>query len=183
MKKEKNEKKKKITYIITLIVLVLVIIGVSYAAFQFTGEGTKENVITAGSLKLTLEETNIITLANVYPMTDEEASSSGNLSNTFTLENTGSIPVTYELYLDDASVTGTRLDDKFIKYSMSKTGSSTGTVAPTYLTNRLIDSGTLPASGSITYNLKVWVTTEIDGDIGGQSWSAKLRVEAEQSQK
>ena len=66
-------------------------IGISYAVFQFMGAGEKENVIVAGNLQLTLEESNILTLSNYYPMTDVAAASDNNIANTFTLENTGTV--------------------------------------------------------------------------------------------
>ena len=118
-----KEKKKKITYLITIFVLIAVVIGISYAVFQFMGAGEKENVIVAGNLQLTLEESNILTLSNYYPMTDVAAASDNNIANTFTLENTGTVPANYELYLDPVSVSGTRLEDRFPKYSLAKTGS------------------------------------------------------------
>ena len=178
-----KEKNKKITYLITIFVLIAVVIGISYAVFQFMGAGEKENVIVAGNLQLTLEESNILTLSNYYPMTDVAAASDNNIANTFTLENTGTVPANYELYLDPVSVSGTRLEDRFLKYSLAKTGSSTGTInatSLTALTNDLLDSGTLAAGGKINYTLKIWITTDIDGDIGGQQWAARLRVEGRQ---
>ena len=66
------EKTKKEIVIIGLILLmVIALIGVSYAAFRFTGEGTKVNSITTGSITMSYEETdNTISLNGALPTTD-----------------------------------------------------------------------------------------------------------------
>ena len=66
------EKTKKEIVIIGLILLmVIALIGVSYAAFRFTGEGTKVNSITTGSITMTYEETdNTISLNGALPTRD-----------------------------------------------------------------------------------------------------------------
>ena len=67
------EKTKKEIVIIGLILLmVIALIGVSYAAFRFTGEGTKVNSITTGSITMTYEESdNTISLSGALPTTDK----------------------------------------------------------------------------------------------------------------
>ena len=56
-----KEKRNKIFLIILLIVLIIVIIALSYAAFNYSRVGS-ENVITLGTLELTLHEGNTINL-------------------------------------------------------------------------------------------------------------------------
>ena len=43
------KKQEKIVIIVVLIVMIIAIVGVSYAAFRFTGEGQKLNTITTVS--------------------------------------------------------------------------------------------------------------------------------------
>ena len=55
-----------------LIILLLVfMIGVSYAAFKFTGSGTKVNTITTGNITMSYKESdNVISLNKALPTTD-----------------------------------------------------------------------------------------------------------------
>ena len=49
-------KKREKIIIIVVLVMVLAIIGVSYAAFRFMGEGQRANTITTGSITMTYTE-------------------------------------------------------------------------------------------------------------------------------
>ena len=64
---DKNNKKSKIMLIIILVALIIIIIALSYAAFSFSRIGS-ENVITLGTLELTLNEGNTINLEDTYPL-------------------------------------------------------------------------------------------------------------------
>ena len=64
--------RKEIIIIGVLLLLLIVMIGVSYAAFRFMGEGTKLNTITTGSITMSYTESdNTITLTGALPTTDE----------------------------------------------------------------------------------------------------------------
>ena len=180
----KKKNKKSITgYVLLAVILVIVVIGVSYAAYRFLGKGEKTNTITLGSLELTLREGNMINLENTYPVTDEEGLAMTGYD--FTLTNTGTASVNYKIYLDNVEITSseTRLDDKYLKYSLD-IDSAKGTAK--YLTTlgpdgeRLLDQGTLKNSEKKDYVLRIWPTVEVDGDFGGQVWKGKLRITGDQ---
>ena len=90
-----------------------------------------------------------------------------------------------EIYLDNVEITSseTRLDDKYLKYSLD-IDSAKGTAK--YLTTlgpdgeRLLDQGTLKNSEKKDYVLRIWPTVEVDGDFGGQVWKGKLRITGDQ---
>ena len=64
--------RKEIIIIGLMLLLVIALIGVSYAAFRFMGEGTKLNTITTGSITMSYTESdNTITLTGALPTTDE----------------------------------------------------------------------------------------------------------------
>ena len=66
------KKKENIIIIVVLLVMILAIIGVSYAAFNFSKTGTKVNSITTGSITMTYTETdNTISLSGALPTTDK----------------------------------------------------------------------------------------------------------------
>ena len=66
-----NNKKQLILSIGLVLVLVLMIVGISYAAFQFIGPGSKVSTITSGIMKMSYTESNnIINLQGALPTTD-----------------------------------------------------------------------------------------------------------------
>lgn len=179
---EKLRKNNKVL-VIMLLAFVIVIIALTAAVFSYSKPGTVANKITLGKLELTLTEGNAIALNDTYPMTDDDGKKLTGF--TFSLKNTGSTASTYSIYLDDVSVDSgdTRLNDKYIKYSFTK-DSVVGAAKP--LTDlgtnqqRVLDTGTIAKDTTINYNLKLWVSSDIDADIGGQVWKGKLRIEGEQ---
>ncbi len=68
-----ENKSKKIISIVLTMSLILVIIGVTYAAFIYSKEGTKENKVTTGKINFVYNETtNGIEISNALPMEDDE---------------------------------------------------------------------------------------------------------------
>lgn len=166
-----------------LLAFIIVIIALASSNFIFKQKGNTENKITLGKLELTLTEGNAIALNDTYPMTDDDGKKLTGF--TFSLKNTGSTASTYSIYLDDVSVDSgdTRLNDKYIKYSFTKDSVVGDTNSLLTLGNngeRVLDTGTIAKDTTINYNLKLWVSSDIDADIGGQVWKGKLRIEGEQ---
>ena len=66
--KEKMKKKKElIISIAAIVVLVLAIVGVSFAAFNYSRTGSTVNTITTGAISMTLSETsNVINIDGLY---------------------------------------------------------------------------------------------------------------------
>lgn len=176
-------KSKNRVLLLLILAFLIVIVAFSVSIFSFAQKGTKDNVVNFGSLALTLSEGTEISLSDTYPMTDSEGVALTGYS--FTLENTGTANATYSIYLDNVAIdsSDTKLDDKYVKYALVK-NSSTATAK--YLTSlgsdkaRAIDTGTLNSRTKNTYNLKLWVTADIDGDIANQVWKGKLRITGEQ---
>ena len=176
-------KSKNRVLLVLILAFLIVIVAFSVSIFSFAQKGTKDNVVNFGSLALTLSEGTEISLSDTYPMTDSEGVALTGYS--FTLENTGTANATYSIYLDNVAVdsSDTKLDDKYVKYALVK-NSSTATAK--YLTSlgsdkaRAIDTGTLNSRAKNTYNLKLWVTADVDGDIANQVWKGKLRITGEQ---
>ena len=179
---DKKDRRSKIMLIIILVALIIIIIALSYATFSFSRIGS-ENVITLGTLELTLTEGNTINLEDTYPLTDSEGLALSGYD--FTLENTGTAAVDYVIYLDNVEIDApdVKLDDKYLKYSFDK-DNVVGTAE--YLEtlgedgSRILDQGTLNSGEENSYVLRVWPTIEVDGDFGGQVWKGKLRITGDQ---
>ena len=107
--------KKKQGIVITsvlLVCLILVVIGVSFAFFTYSRQGSKENTITTGSLTFVYDEQkaegNGITLNNAFPMSDDEGKQLSGSNNVFdfqVLASTKGESIAYEVIgkKDDAS--------------------------------------------------------------------------------
>ncbi len=70
-----KKKQEMIIMSILFICLILIVVGVSYAAFTYSRQGSKENIITTGALTFIYDEKkaegNGIALSNAFPMSDE----------------------------------------------------------------------------------------------------------------
>ena len=66
-----NNKRQLLLSIGLVLILVLMIVGISYAAFKFTGLGNKPNTITTGAITMEYtESTNTISMTGALPTTD-----------------------------------------------------------------------------------------------------------------
>ena len=179
---EKKNKKATVIIISIFIVLILAIL-ISYAYFTTELNGT-DQIVKVGELELVLDETSEgISLDNAIGISDSEGMSLEGSS--FELINNGNKAVDYTIYLDDNTIgeTDTRIDDKYLKYNLNKNGNDSGTTLLTRIgsnPNRILDSGTIEGNSTNKYNLKLWITDEVDGDYSGQVFSGKLRVEVSQ---
>ena len=99
--------KKKQGIVITsvlLVCLILVVIGVSFAFFTYSRQGSKENTITTGALTFIYDEKeaegNGITLSNAFPMSDEAGKAQSGDNNVFdfqVLASTKGESIAYEV--------------------------------------------------------------------------------------
>ena len=99
--------KKKQGIVITsvlLVCLILVVIGVSFAFFTYSRQGSKENTITTGALTFIYDEQkaegNGISLSNAFPMSDDEGKQLSGSNNVFdfqVLASTKGESIAYEV--------------------------------------------------------------------------------------
>ena len=137
--KETFNKKKLIINSIVIVVMLTILLGVSYALFQFTLNGTKKTKIKAGILDVRLLDSNdqpiyltsgnnevdyVIDLDNQYPITDGDGLSQEPFE--FKIKNFGSLTAEYTLYLDDVELEEgeERMLDQYIRYSLTKNDSA-----------------------------------------------------------
>ena len=182
-----KDKNKKVTVIIISILIVLILLLAITFAFFRTELFGNDQIVKVGTLDLVLDETSEgISLDNAIGISDSEGLSLE--GSTFKLINNGNKTVDYIIYLDDNTIedTDTRIDDKYLKYSLVKNGESSGATLLTSIgsnPNRVLDSGTIEGKGTNEYSLNLWITDEVDGNYSGQVFSGKLRVEVSQERK
>ena len=171
-----TENKKTLLFsILGVILLLVVVIGVSYAMYTFSANGTKENVISTGTVSITYSESSTITLNNAYPSTDATGSAVTGHDLVFTVNAaiTGSSTISYEVGLANMTHNGNLTED-YVKFNLKKgetyligeatTGVTIGSVktnAGRLITQYRHDGGTLStADSSATYTLRAWISQE-----------------------
>ena len=169
-----TENKKTLLFsILGVILLLVVVIGVSYAMYTFSANGTKQNVISTGTVSITYSESSTITLENAYPSTDATGSAVTGHDLVFTVNAaiTGSTTISYEVGLANMTHNGNLTED-YVKFNLKKgetyligtatTGVTIGSIktnAGELLTGYHLDGGTLStADSSATYTLRAWIS-------------------------
>lgn len=178
MKKEKNQSKQVLLSVLAVAVLVVAVVGITFAAFTYTKEGTQENTISTGTIAMTYtEDTNGISITDAMPMTDasgKELSGDGNVFD-FTVKTTiaGTTTVNYEVAaMKDAAST---LADSEVKlYLEKKSGADyTQVLAPTKYTPltevssvgtpagaMVLTTSSHTATSTDEYRLRMWVDND-----------------------
>lgn len=171
-----TENKKTLLFsILGVILLLVVVIGVSYAMYTFSANGTKENVISTGTVSITYSESSTITLDNAYPSTDATGSAVAGHDLVFTVNAaiTGSTTISYEVGLANMTHNGNLTED-YVKFNLKKgetyllgtatTGVTIGSVktnAGRLIPQYRLDGGTLSKTNdSATYTLRAWISNE-----------------------
>ena len=173
-----DNQKKKLIIAITLLIIIILGLGITYAWLIQIVNGEKIQSMRVGTFRFSLTEENSLTINSGEFLKDSDGLKQEGFK--FTVQNIGKGYGSYSVYLDDDSISSgqTRIDDKFIRYSLGVNTDTTGT--PTNLTSRKIYSGGLDASEKDTFVLRLWLNPAVNGDIGGQVFKAKLRIEVNQ---
>ena len=173
-----NNQRKKLIIAITLLIIIILGLGITYAWLIQIVNGEKIQSMRVGTFRFSITEENSLTINSGEFLKDSDGLKQEGFK--FTVQNVGKGYGSYSVYLDDDSISSgqTRIDDKFIRYSLGVNTDTTGT--PTNLTSRKIYSGGLDASEKDTFVLRLWLNPEVNGDIGGQVFKVKLRIEVNQ---
>ena len=194
------DKKKQLLLSIGLVlILVLMIIGISYAAFNFTGLGKKPNTITTGAITMEYEEsTNIISMTGALPTTDATGKvrlTAGEYFD-FTIKSNiqGNANINWEITAEDVTTATRKIDGKNIKLYLTKLNGDNEeeVMAPKVYTTESTENtytgrpanmmslakGTMSASETTNYRLRMYVDESYNpqGDGGDLSFSIKINA-------
>ena len=195
-----NKKKQLLLSIGLVLILVLMIVGISYAAFKFTGLGQRENTITTGAITMEYEEsTNTISMTGALPTTD----ATGKVRLTkgeyfdFTIKSSiqGNTNINWEIAAEDVTPSSAKkMAGKNIKLYLTKlnddkeeevmapkvysasTSANTKTGRPSGVMS--LATGTMSTSETTNYRLRMYVDEDYNpqGDGGGLSFSVKINA-------
>lgn len=174
----KNIIKKQTTIVIIAIALVsITIFGVSYALFFDVKTNSKNQVITAGSLKLTIPSATA--LAPTEPVDDATGLKSSAFN--YTIKNTdSSLPASYNLYIYADANNAVSLNN--IKFSTDgSTVKALKTISPTTVDDKscyLIESSNINAGDSISKSIRIWVDENAEGADAGEALNLTFYIES-----
>ena len=195
-----KKRRKEFLMIILVLVLLITVVGISYAAFNYTGTGQKLNTITTGTITMEyVESTNVISMNNALPTTDSTGKTRLNDGEyfDFTVKSsiTGNTDINYEIAAKEES--GNTFSGSNIRYyltTVDANGKETEVMAPrTYYeepsgngyTGRPADmmslyTGNLNQQGTteVKYRLRLWVDESYNpqNDNGGLIYKVKVNV-------
>ena len=196
----KKEKIKNILTIGVTLVLLITVIGISYAAFNYSGVGQKLNTITTGAISMNyIESSNVISMNNALPTTDATGKKRLNTGEyfDFTVKSSikGNTDINYEIAAKEES--SNTFSGKNIKFYLTKVNSdgteeeamppktySEDTTSNIY-TGRPADMmslfvGNLNQQGNteIKYRLRLWVDESYNpqNDNGGLIYKVRVNV-------
>ena len=189
--------KKEVVILVLMIVLIIAVLGVSYAAFKFTGEGTKLNTITTGSITMSYEESsNTISLNGALPTTDETGKVRLNEGEyfDFTVSSaiTGDVNINYEISakeVGEGTIDGsniklylTRLtedgEEEIMTPRVYSEESTTNSYTGRPSGEMSLYTSSMNSSESNRYRLRMYVDEDYNpqGDGGGLTFSVQVNV-------
>ena len=118
-------KKQNMIMGISFILLIFMVIGVSYAAYKFSAAGTKENVISTGTISMSYSQNSFIDLKHTYPKTDTYAIATkedkSSMEFSVSMETSGTKQINYALAITNIEE-GTTLKSDKVKIYLEKEG-------------------------------------------------------------
>ena len=201
-----KEHKKELVIVGLMLLLIIALIGVSYAAFSYSGLGSKVNTITTGSITMSYEESdNTISLNEALPTTDKTGKVRLTEGEYFDFKVsssiTGNVNINYEISAKDVTTSDRKIDGSNIKLYLTElvdgeekelmtpevyneeTSSNTYTGRPA--NEMSLYTSSMNSSEEHTYRLRMYVTEEYNpqGDGGNLSFSVKINVYGKDGEK
>ena len=182
---EKESKKKPGLVFLSLCLIGIVAIGVSYAWWRFTAMQTLGNTAISKCLKLELKnESDAISITNMYPISDEEGRKL--TPYTFTLTNTCTVAAAYKLNME--MLEGTTLNSKYVAVTVNDADikllssyDEVTTVIDNSTESRTLDTGILIPNGSKDYSVSIWMdkSVTLEDDAQNKVFKSKIVINAE----
>ena len=162
--------------------IIVLLIGVSYALWQFITSQTNPNKIASTCLDISLtSETDAIKMENTFPITDEEGMKTS--PYTFTITNTCNTFLSYEVIL--GMTNETTLKSEYIAAVLDTSAIETlnnyeSTEVEGYKEARILRTGSLSSGDEVSYNLRLWMDEDVlaTEDAMNKTFASKVIVRA-----
>ncbi len=154
-----NNSKQAVLSIVGIAILVIAVVGVSFAFFTYSKNGTTNNVITTGTIEFdsNVDTATALSLTNKFPQTNDE----GKTNDEYEFKVHGTIPGTansvyYGVFLvegttPDGKVATNKFEPTQISAYLTTDGGANSTIVPTYGTT----GAALTSAVTTTQGLKV----------------------------
>lgn len=152
---KKQLKKRLFISVATVFILVITIVGSSYGLFMDVKTDVKTQVLNVGDLQITYTTGSAINVTELKPMPDELALLESNNVYTFAIDNTGTVPYTYSISVDDNPSLLDRklLSHNYIRYDLNEEGPNLlGNQPQNKIYNSILEPGK-----SKWFSLRIWV--------------------------
>lgn len=174
----KMGKRQLVLTLLSIFAVTLISIGSTFAMFTVSSKSSDYNVVKSGTLTIDFSSnSSTVGLNGALPMSDSDGLAQ--TGNTFTIKNTGSLPVNYTVSLQDDTdmITQDGCSDKqlnkdFIKYNY---GVSDVKVLSETIDDDII-SDSLEPGKSITFTLRLWISDTATNDTLGKHYHGKIVV-------
>lgn len=194
-KKTKTNVKEGIISILAILILVVAVVGISYAVWNQSFTGTKDNSLNTGYVSFTYTESNdnVISIENATPMSDENGKKQTGSKSMFDFNVSatykGVDSIQYEVY---TTLVQNTLSPEYLKVYLTDQNNQAvegyKEDVPTYnmLPNSSIGEGktlykgTLSSSGkSKNLRLRIWISSNYDQPEVSKSFSFKVNVKGQ----
>ena len=170
-----RDKNKIIMIIILVLISLIALLGSSYALLTKSFKSKKLSM-QVGTLKIDFADSNIISMTNAAPMTDEDGLKT--TPYTFTITNTGDIKAYYTVSNEEELAN--TLDTSYLRMKLiGDDGYDSGVKTVKDLgteTYRLINETELAAGKTVTYKLYMWISSDAGNNIQDKVYKSKIVV-------
>ena len=201
----KNKKKQIIITLIAIISLIVITVGVTYAFFNYTKEGTTDNTIQTGSITFLYTEVSGvgkgISLTEAYPVADSIGKVQVGEGKVFDFKVTSNISMNSNIgyQVTARKKTGSTLDDSAVKVYLTEVNGTeqelllskyseldqTDKVDNSKFDERILYEATVPANTSNyekNFRLRMWVSDDTDfsdGSMNDKTFTLTVNVYAD----
>ena len=162
-----------------IIIALIVLMSTSFALLRNNQVGTNSYTMNAGNLEVTFkdQETDALTISNMYPMTDEEGLAQTD-ELTFVVKNTGNLPAAYNVYIEETSTSPAF--KTVIKYVDKKNNGEYSDIKVLNDNKYIDERARLEVNAEATYKVKLWLAEEADATYMNKTFRAKIVVDVMQ---
>ena len=178
----KNKQFTKFLPLYIVIIAMITLLGTSYSLLRNSQTGSNSYTMNVSTLEINFvdQDTNALTISNMYPMSDQEGLSQNDVLE-FTILNNGNLKANYNVYIEETS--NNPVMSNVMKYAVSSDNGLTYSESKLLQSDNFIEkNGTLDVNESKSYKVKVWLDESADNTYMNKTFKARVIVEALQYQ-